>query len=105
MKKGEKVGRLTLKSYVSGKGWLCLCSCGSRKTNVSNYDLKKGRIKSCGCIRKERGLSTIKSSRKNKSIKSGDVFDKLTLLNYVKGKGWDCFCSCGKKKRELYQML
>lgn len=55
---GQKFGRLTVieKSHPKNKKtfWLCECDCGNT-TIVSGQDMKNGRIKSCGCIRKERG--------------------------------------------------
>jgi hypothetical protein len=32
--------------------WLCKCDCGN-ETKVSSYNLKSGRVKSCGCYAKE----------------------------------------------------
>ena len=53
----ERFGRLTVIKEVKERKnkkifWECLCDCG-KTTNVQSYHLKSGRIKSCGCIRKE----------------------------------------------------
>lgn len=62
---GQKFGRLTVVSLVGKtKGgncvWDCVCECGNH-TRVSAGNLKKGAIKSCGCLRKERFLTHGKS--------------------------------------------
>lgn len=54
---GRKFGRLTVIERVENdkKGntrWLCSCSCG-KETVVGAYHLTRGKIKSCGCIKKE----------------------------------------------------
>lgn len=54
---GDKFGRLTVlkKSGLDSKGellWLCECSCGNRKT-VNGCQLRRGAVKSCGCLRRE----------------------------------------------------
>lgn len=55
---GQKFGRLTVKEfYGKSRGgkrlWLCECDCGNIKT-VPTYDLKSGKVVSCGCYWKER---------------------------------------------------
>jgi len=55
---GDKYNKLTVltelekskNSYV--KNWLCVCDCGKEKI-INDSNLKSGRVKSCGCIRKE----------------------------------------------------
>lgn len=56
-----RFGRLTVyertSDYVSPKGqhetrWLCICDCGKEKIAKSG-DLKKGRVKSCGCLKRD----------------------------------------------------
>lgn len=58
---GEKFGKLTvlkrLKNCKHGKSrWLCICECGN-KTTPNGSDLKKGKVKSCGCTQRKHGLS------------------------------------------------
>lgn len=52
---GLKFGRLIVKERSGTKGsfatWLCLCECGGTKI-VRSADLKRGKTKSCGCLRK-----------------------------------------------------
>src|SRR5208337_574300 len=54
--KGQKYGRLLVKKlsrrHDKAVYWDCLCDCGKRATVRSN-DLRKGHIKSCGCLLKE----------------------------------------------------
>lgn len=53
---GEKYGRLTVISYIPisrGKSkWLCQCDCGN-ETFVTRSNLVMGKIRSCGCMKKE----------------------------------------------------
>ena len=52
----QKFGRLTVISQEQSKYgktiWKCVCDCGNI-TTVTSTNLNCGRIKSCGCIRKE----------------------------------------------------
>jgi hypothetical protein len=45
---GRRFGQLTAKTYLGNRRWLCVCDCG-RETAVTNYALKDGTTKSCGC--------------------------------------------------------
>ena len=53
---GQTFNRLKVIGRVPDKRtdtyWLCECKCGNT-TTVTSYCLKSGRIKSCGCLRKE----------------------------------------------------
>ena len=67
---GQKFGRLTVINRAENdkKGntrWLCSCSCGE-KTIVNAYHLTRGKIRSCGCIKKE-----MLSNRENTHHKTG----------------------------------
>jgi len=60
---GMKYNRLTVLRLVpkepkAGKTnrWLCLCDCG-KETEVSGGDLSSGKVKSCGCSRKEANVT------------------------------------------------
>lgn len=52
----EKFGKLTVLQYAFTKNnqafWQCLCECGNKK-NVRTQDLRSGKVKSCGCLRKQ----------------------------------------------------
>jgi len=61
--------RLTFIESVNNKNGLFKCECG--KTTISNkYDVKRGQVKSCGCLRREIALVKIK---------------KLQLINITHG--------------------
>ena len=58
---GMRFGRLTVyertSDYITPKGqhetrWLCICDCG-KEIIAKSGDLKKGRVKSCGCLKKD----------------------------------------------------
>lgn len=52
---GQVFGSLTVLSRVPATGqalWLCRCSCGKEHV-APGYNLRKGLIKSCGCLKKE----------------------------------------------------
>lgn len=99
---GQKFGRLTVikraENYISPKGqtqtqWLCQCECYGEDSLkiISSSNLKRGKVKSCGCL--------------PKPIKDliGQRFGRLVVIERV-GKGkrgdsiWLCECDCGNKK-------
>lgn len=93
---GQKFEKLTVVSAAadilskkeggrSYTAWNCQCECG-KIIIVRTSTLKSGRQKSCGCIVSKSGLS----------IKSGDIFNKLTAMSYENGF-WTCLCECGNK--------
>ncbi len=47
---GKKFGWLTVDSYAGNSHWLCTCDCGGKNT-VRSDSLKKGQVRSCGCLR------------------------------------------------------
>jgi very-short-patch-repair endonuclease len=78
------------------KRWICLCDCGNIKRHISSDQLKRGTVKSCGCLRKE---TTSNICRKNII---GKKFGKLTVEKYLYSKHkttyWLCKCECGNEK-------
>lgn len=91
---GQQFGRLTVIKRVENNKfnqiqWLCRCECGNEKI-VSGNLLKKGNIKSCGCIRNINYL--------------GKKIGKLTVIEFLgrdekRGNGlWKCLCECGNEK-------
>lgn len=100
---GKTFGRLTVLkrdlSKPSGKGktvyWICKCQCGNI-VSVSGESLKKGRTKSCGCLRKQ--LIT----KKNTLNLAGKKYGKVTALKNTYHLSshnsylWQCKCECGK---------
>lgn len=95
--KGQRFGRLTALSFKEKRGtiayWLCECDCGQTKV-VSKYHLVHGKIKSCGCIRKE----TTSNTRLKNVI--GQRFGRLIVLSrstnpIYRQVFWICRCECG----------
>lgn len=81
---GQKFGELTA-LYIDPDNsdyWICQCSCG-RVKSIRGYELRKGRIKSCGTCSKLIDLTNKK-------------FGEWTALEYVGNRKWKCQCSCGK---------
>lgn len=91
---GQKFGRLTVISKgrnVKENGrskttWNCACECGKIILSKT-YHLMRGGVKSCGCLRDELQIK----------LKSGMVFNRLTLVNYMGESIWECKCICGNK--------
>lgn len=54
---GKKYGYLTVLSLSKRnnkkRSWVCLCDCGETK-HVATSALRKGIVKSCGCIKKRK---------------------------------------------------
>lgn len=87
---GKRFGKLTVlektdKRIGGSITWKCRCDCGNM-IEVNTRDLNNGRVKSCGCLRKQRCNIT------------GHRFGKLTVLSdeWIKGKRYcKCKCDCG----------
>jgi hypothetical protein len=73
------------------KIWLFQCSCGNA-TEAALSQVKRGQIKSCGCLR-----------FKFKNI-AGQRFGNLTAIKRLETKNnfgkylWECRCDCGKTR-------
>jgi hypothetical protein len=92
---GERHGRLLVTSQAPSRHgyarWWCLCDCGRTK-NVSGTCLQQGRIKSCGCLRKETSTHRAAlNSESNTLIKGEAAFNQLyaTYRNNAHIKGRD----------------
>ncbi len=92
---GEKYGRLVVKEYVgiiSGRThWFCMCDCGNEIVTSSN-SLRRGRTKSCGCLRKECAASHAKmagAARGMQMLKHGQCGTRL--YNVWKSMHQRCF--------------
>lgn len=89
---GRKFGKLTViekteKLKNNSIMWKCKCECGGT-ISASTRDLKQGRIKSCGCLKKER------------YDLNGQKFGKLTVLKSEScgsHRTFLCQCECGNK--------
>lgn len=60
---GQRFGRLTVTSATQHKAreqhYFCLCDCGNANKRVAKSHLTGGKIKSCGCLRRE----TVRTSK------------------------------------------
>ena len=71
---GKQFGRLTVVAYAGQGGdgqakWLCKCECGAM-TYGSSGNIRSGRMKSCGCLRRENGVTHAKSMAKHQQYNS-----------------------------------
>jgi hypothetical protein len=48
----QRFGRWTVRVYLGGSYWLCVCDCGTEK-RVFSGNLHNGKSASCGCLRDE----------------------------------------------------
>lgn len=85
---GRRFGRWTVIKRSEKNKWLCRCDCGVERS-VYEYNLKKGKSLSCGCLRKD--------LKRHVDI-SGMTFGRWTVLEYVSGGKWLCRCECGTEK-------
>ena len=66
---GHRFGRLTVTEFAGQSTdkqalWKCVCDCGVT-TYSSSGNLRHGRMKSCGCLRKEKGIQQAQSLTKH----------------------------------------
>ena len=97
---GQKYHRLTVmrihptRSKSNHILWECICECGTEKL-VEGQDLKSGKVKSCGCLNRE------KAAAKNRKDLTNQFFGKLKVIEATEkrsGAGyivWKCQCECG----------
>lgn len=99
---GEKFGRLTAIEPTERKVsngsivWKCLCDCGNI-TYVDSGSLTKGRIKSCGCLRKpherkhgqEIGEATKEQCIEGTNIRNLTMKRSKANTSGIKGVSWD----------------
>jgi hypothetical protein len=52
MEKGDRFGRLVVTHYVSRSRWALICDCGEPHVALAS-NLRKGGVRSCGCLRQE----------------------------------------------------
>lgn len=92
---GQQFGRWTALEYVKPGKWKCECSCEAHTIKlVEGRNLRAGKSLSCGCLQKER------TSQANSIDLTGQVFDKLTVLERRKIDNvtfYLCQCECGEK--------
>ena len=95
---GQHFYKLTAISRLENAGkngeWKCLCDCGN-ETIVSIYNLKSGKIKSCGCLKHAPAY--------NAKDFTGRKFGMLTAVERLpqyngRGTFYRCLCECGREK-------
>jgi len=94
---GQRFGRLLVVQRASStkSKWKCRCDCGNIVV-VGRGNLKGGRARSCGCLRRE-----ITTKRVRKDL-TGRRFGRLTVMTLSDVRGamnqlrWCCLCDCGK---------
>ncbi len=72
---GERFGRLTVLRIADERKYgqlcfVCRCDCGTEKT-MTGSDLRTGRTRSCGCLRREKGIERGKASRRHGEASKG----------------------------------
>jgi len=86
--RSDKPKNVTNRSFY----WRCLCDCGNY-TIASTNALKRGRVKSCGCLKHKDRYIDITGQRFSRLLVI-KKFDK-TDGNVIR---WLCQCDCGKTK-------
>lgn len=104
---GRRFGRLTVIRRTETKSnrtrWICRCDCGQEKI-VTSRDLKSGRVKSCGCLYRDRRGN-------NRKDLTGRVFGRLTALYPTERRDshgviyWLCQCDCGNQTEATVSSL
>jgi hypothetical protein len=113
---GWKFESITVKAYVRGKLWNCVCDCGKAMPEVLEGALTSGMIVSCGC-QGSYGMSNWgkeqQGNRRTKDL-TGQRFGGWTVIEYsgrmnfnpTAQSVWKCRCDCGRiKDRVLYGSL
>lgn len=94
---GQKFGLLTALELVTKPGepakWLWQCDCGNTKV-IRACDVKNGRTKSCGCLRKKQASEINQKNLINKKFGKLIVIEK-TEERINRQVIWKCKCECG----------
>jgi len=89
---GDKFGKITVLEYLGGRRVKYKCDCGSEK-EADFYDIKRGKLKGCGCMRnlpehREQAKERVKKMREEGIFKTGGDYwtDMMTPFKYT----WKC---------------
>lgn len=95
---GKRFGRLLVLSFSHSHGgnayWNCVCDCGA-KTKTSANGMKRGKSKSCGCLRKE----WAKNENSAAHIRHGHTKDKIITREYSTWNSMKSRCNNPKNNR------
>ena len=98
---GEKFGKLTVIKFDHKEHnrsyYRCKCDCGTEKV-IRGTSLTNGTTKSCGCLIHDQ------HNKRNKEIKPGTKFGKLTVVKSIykdKKIYYSCKCDCGNETTVL----
>jgi len=99
---GQVFGRLTAierdgHDYRGLATWRCICSCqDGAEVQVTGASLRRGNVKSCGCLSRE---LVIKRNKERRTDMAGRKYGYLTVRREVHreepGVWWLCDCDCG----------
>jgi hypothetical protein len=110
---GLKFGKLTVKQYSYKRDnefyWICDCECGGKKT-ASAHGLKRGDVKSCGCIpkgskrNKNSALNLLYQSYRDSAKRKNRSFD-LSIEFFAKITKENCaYCGIEPNQKGLKRM-
>lgn len=98
---GQRFGRLIARQPTARRSgtsvvWECTCDCGATAF-VKSQHLCAGRIRSCGCLKKE---YTEQNSMSAAQEMVGQRFGRLTVIGMSAERQngrilWECACDCG----------
>lgn len=96
---GQKFGRLIAikrseQKNSRGAMWECQCECGNIHHALA-YDLKRNKIKSCGCLRQDNGQQKVKNDILGQTFGLLTVIERVPIADGSKTTKWLCQCECG----------
>ena len=94
----SQFGELTVVRDVGAGKWECKCSCG-KSCIVNAADLRCGRVKSCGHLRKKPYWGKSKkfeAAHPRTELKVGQEYGEFRIIEDLGNTVWVCECSCGK---------
>lgn len=63
--------------------WLCSCECGE-ETHVTVDDFLNKRVKSCGCLRREKSRQNLEAAREKKQLTDKFVGEPITMGDHMR---------------------
>ncbi|MCF8890638.1 HNH endonuclease [Priestia megaterium] len=88
--------QIALKSGIKLTAWVCKCECGNKRS-FTVTDLKRGDVKSCGCLRKKE-IEEIDREMLGQRFGRLVVIEKSTNQASNGSFYWICRCDCGNTK-------